>query len=395
MAPTHQRTRRRLRFSLRSVLLLFTAVSLWFAFIYVPVRNERRAAEAIRSAGGTIRYQWQNASPDPAAPPPGHWLLRSVLGDRWFDRIEGVHLPNPWFERVGPELTRLSYLRSISMVEDELTPEFAGMLGKMRSLETLRIYQAEVNAEAAAKIAESDSLTYVALEGAIVPADSLHELAALDNLRSLKFACRHFDPTNGRLSTEHATTDEQLEAIAQMRGLEKLVLLDTRVTDRGVQQLGQLKDLEELTLSSPHPTGESLRVIATLPKLWRFVPWQWRFEPEDMAQFAKMNSLRNLNLDAALSDAHVVALSADSSLEILGLHGKAVTNASADHLAEFKNLSWLDLRETSVESTSEAADRLRAALPGCNIVLPKTPDEIAREESRQAQPDLRNKQPET
>ena len=73
--------KRRVRFSLRTLLFVFTLVTLWFGFFFNCVRNERRADEAISAATGTIIYDRQirppGSDPNVELKRSGHeWLRR-------------------------------------------------------------------------------------------------------------------------------------------------------------------------------------------------------------------------------------------------------------------------------------------------------------------------------
>lgn len=51
--------KRRVRFRIRTLLVSIALVSLWFGYFFNRMHNERRAAEAISAASGTMVYDWQ------------------------------------------------------------------------------------------------------------------------------------------------------------------------------------------------------------------------------------------------------------------------------------------------------------------------------------------------
>ena len=108
-------TRRRwLQFSLRGLFIAFAAFALWLGLVIVPGREQRRAVNAIQTAGGVVIYDWQGdpskwkefggyrLEPDDGR--GGNRLLSFLLGDEAFQEINAIVLnrtSNGWQQRPG------------------------------------------------------------------------------------------------------------------------------------------------------------------------------------------------------------------------------------------------------------------------------------------------------
>jgi hypothetical protein len=86
---TTRPARRWLRFSLRSLLILMTAMAVWLGFTMKRLRDQEQAVARIQELGGTVTYHYQldeNGNWISDAQPPGPRWLRAILGPHW-----GVH----------------------------------------------------------------------------------------------------------------------------------------------------------------------------------------------------------------------------------------------------------------------------------------------------------------
>lgn len=147
------------------------------------------------------------------------------------------------------------------------------------------------------------------------------------------------------------------------------MLFNTRITDSGIARLCELTDLEVLVVSSPLATSRSFDDVKKLQQLTHIGTWGWKVDPQDLA---KLDGIESLGLVTSMTDDALPILAEFSSLKKLTLHGEDVTDDNLHYLHKLPQLEWLNLRNTSVHKNGEAARRLRAALPGCRISLPKT-----------------------
>src|SRR5687768_4773908 len=82
--------RRWLRYSLRSLFVLVTLTSVMLGVWVNRAERQRRAVAAIRAAGGTVRYDYEQAGAQAAGPVDGQlpgpdWLCRLLSVDYFAD----------------------------------------------------------------------------------------------------------------------------------------------------------------------------------------------------------------------------------------------------------------------------------------------------------------------
>lgn len=126
------------------------------------------------------------------------------------------------------------------------------------------------------------------------------------------------DVVRVELDYSHDLADADLVPLQQLRKLEQLSLLDTRITDAGLADVARLTTLKHLTL-----TG------------------------------------------APISDRGLVHLRRLTNLEILELARTGVTDNGLKHLTDLTRLQFLSLAETHV--TDAGIDELGRALPHLTI----------------------------
>lgn len=123
--------RRRLRLSLRLMMLAVVVAAIPLARIAVRARAQRAAVRTIREAGGGVSYDWQltragRYNPSAEGPPGPRWLI-GLLGSDYFETVKNVDLQN---EEMGDELMvyvgRFTGLRRLSISGTKITD--AGMV---------------------------------------------------------------------------------------------------------------------------------------------------------------------------------------------------------------------------------------------------------------------------
>src|SRR5262245_3580204 len=81
--PTANPWRRRLRFSVRALMVLVLIIGGGLGWVIHRARVQRDAVATIRRAGGDVAYSWQWSGGRPVFPrskPPGPDWLRRILG---------------------------------------------------------------------------------------------------------------------------------------------------------------------------------------------------------------------------------------------------------------------------------------------------------------------------
>ena len=376
--------RRRTRFSLRTLLATFTLLPLWFGFFFNRVQNERRAAEVIAAASGTIAYDWQirpsGSDLNVELQRPGPEWLRRYLGPHWFDQIVEVRLNqfvNPSESNdsklVIRHLTKLPALRALTLWGRTLDLEDCELLGRLTQVEELSLRpDSVIELQHAAAIARARNLKEFRLSSAKISAPAICELAAIPNLCEIQITCDSYDSQTGKPLAEYYLDDEAAISIATLPNLRSVMLFNTRITDDGVEALCELANLKTLVVSSPHVSSAVFKHVAKLRHLEHLGTWAWRINDADFRQLSQMPNLVSLGLQTNLTDESVPHLLLFEGLEKLTLRGDEVTEDSVQYLCTMRKLTWLDLSNTSIAKNSEAAALLKRSLPGCRISLPKT-----------------------
>lgn len=232
--PGKIRSRRYLRYSLRSLLVVATVVAVLLGYKVNQVSRQRRAVRALLTERAIIMFDYQLDAAQASAPGPS-WLT-SWLGDDYFAHVQTVSflvpfMGGPTSDNITDEL--LVELRSLPRLEvliledcDRITDAGLRHLTGLRRLQELRL-----------------SRTKVTDDG----------LDSLSNMRQLKSL--HLEET--------ALTDDGLAKLAHLQQLEELWLLDTAVTDAGVEHLAKLRSLRELDLTWTQVTPQGVERLRT------------------------------------------------------------------------------------------------------------------------------------
>lgn len=380
----------RLRFSLRTLLAATTLLCLFLGWYIPRVQNQRRAADAILAAGGEVIYDWQVWPEDPPSgyqsDPPGPNFLRAWFGSHWFDSIAKVELNGDpqrdgknRFELVGPYLLRLTKLRELRLWMANLDQDDYRIIGQLPHLKVLSLgLRDELMPENAAEIAGISTLQKLHLDKAHISPAALRKLARLPNLVELNINCDAYYPKTGEVIDEYRLRDDAAEAIGEFRQLRTLMLFGTKITDVGMANLCQNSELECLVVSSPEATSASFGEVSKLKRLRHLGTWVWQIDNADFEQLASLPNLKILSLVTRhVTDESLPYIVQLPHLTRLQFTGDQITDASLPHLQKVSALEWLDLSHTAVNKLGQAAKDLRAALPDCKMLLPRTPKEEA------------------
>ncbi len=149
--------RLRFQFSIRSLLVLTVAVALpcsWMAVEMKAAREQKEAVDVIEKSGGSVVYDWQDASwgtvgddgqgfmlhytPLPDAHPSGPEWLRNLLGDDFFGEVEIVELSETQVADRGLEyIERMNQLQILELGATKVTD--AGLKKLQRALPNCKI----------------------------------------------------------------------------------------------------------------------------------------------------------------------------------------------------------------------------------------------------------------
>ena len=205
-------------------------------------------------------------------------------------------------------------------------------------------------------------LLSASLAGERVTDDAIRQLSTASNLRALE------------ISFTNQLSDGALEHLANLRNLQVLRLVCSRITDQGLQRLSGLKSLSNLVLRELPITDASLESLARLPALAQLdlqtltgvtgsglMHFQSHPRLVDlymvslalndtaMEHVGRIQGLRTLSLmQIPVSDAGLERLKGLTNLAVLNLMRTKVTSEGMRHLQDMKSLVDLDLSETAV-----------------------------------------------
>jgi hypothetical protein len=286
-APSRPSRRRRLRFSLRTILVLTTVIAVTLGLGYRRVERQRLAVKSVEAAGGGVTYDWEvrpnGARRNDFPKPPGPLWLRAWLGPQWFDDVVGLTFYSPRKPPQG-QLSKLQAddlpaVRQVTFDGRDIGLEEGRLLARCHGLEELRANRLTITAEGARELARASGLKKMDLREVIISPQAIEEFAALpelenfrldgrgpdqskDNFRAI-FNGSHDNMTREQLLASDGPqrdwlTDDGLRALAHCRQLRSLVLYRTMLTDEGMTSLRDLKHLETIAIQSDYITGKSL-----------------------------------------------------------------------------------------------------------------------------------------
>ncbi|WP_422929215.1 hypothetical protein [Singulisphaera sp. PoT] len=233
MRPSRRWSPRRLRLSVRGLMLFACMVGGGVGWIGHRGYVRRHAAEAVVRRGGQVLYDHPDAwSRNPRRRFPGSALFRSFYDGR-SESVSGI-----WFPR-------------------DMRVDRRARLEALTNLTRLRVLHApgvELTDGELIAISDLGRLSDLDLEGTGIDDSGLARLAGLVQLRSLNLAGAD-------------VTDAGLVHLGRLKRLAVLDLSGTHVTDAGLIILARLPCLRSLTLHSTDVSFEGLRSLGRFPSL--------------------------------------------------------------------------------------------------------------------------------
>lgn len=335
---TPHQTRWRLRFSLRTWLILVSLLCLLFVYLG-RVERQRKAVDAINDAGGIVYYSDRFRSREKSL---REWIGRplgqneSTFVEHYSDYFENV-------SKVGNGgLTRQG--------RNNLKPFNFQALSQLGALEELHVGLEASEISGLEGLSRCRSLRKLSLSGGISDSDLIH----VEHLHSLKYlwlpkatsdhALMRLSQLGGLeyLSIEKSqVTDEGLKALAKFPNLKELELRNSDITDLGLASLALCSTLEEIDLSETKLQGTGLRHLAELPRLKRLCLDQTLITDESLQALADFQVLEKLQLNhCQVTDRGMLHVAKCRSLRVLSIN---LTKVSDDGIGELRELP--DLRE--------------------------------------------------
>jgi len=242
-APSRLR-RLPLRWSLRTMLLLLTAVALGLGWYCNRAQRQQRAVAAIVQQGGRVLYTHQ--LPGRTTDPP--WLSR-YLGMDYADTLGNVELIGSQFD--DDDLVLLDDLPGVQWIrlhETKVTGRRFDCISRQTGLTWLVVKDSPIRGDALRHLRPLHRLETLYLEGTAIGDADLAHLKGLTELKDLSL-------------NETQVGDAGMVSVAELTKLKELHLEQTRLTDKGLVTLAPLQKLERITVYGTAITDESVGVL--------------------------------------------------------------------------------------------------------------------------------------
>ncbi len=319
--------RRRLQFTVRSLLVLMVLVALGFGLVGRVLRQHRtlKQIEAF-SPLLSVQYDYELDAETGKRLPyheqdcPGPDWLREIVGACMIDDICGkvvtVHMG------FLPSRRRAFGTRDFTAIGDSELEQIPALLNRFPRLREVSIaVSTRTTDEGMANVAEIPQLVELNLGMTRVSDKGLRHLRGLHKLRSLELSW-------------------------------------TRVVGPGLIHVEQLPELASLYFSENELSEDGLRSIGRLANLRRLYLISTRFDDAGLVHLRNLAKLDELQLHSTgVTDAGVSHLAGLSKLRTLALDHTKITDAGLRHLKELTNLESLDLEGTQVNGLTSLKPR--------------------------------------
>jgi hypothetical protein len=233
---------RRLRFSLKTLLIVVTLLALWLGYTAHRARQQEQVVEAILDVGGRVTFAHQRGEDHKD-------------GARTYDTRKEPNAPSWLVTTIGADYFRK--VDSISLVNVPVTDEWLEQLGKLSSLDSLLLRNTNITGKGVARLHLLPKLEVLNVQGMTAVNDvTLRTISNGTRLKSLNFHdCKDI-------------TDAGVACLAPLNNLERLDLSTTQVTDAGLAHLSRMSEMRLLSLANTRVTDEGLRHIANMKHLY-------------------------------------------------------------------------------------------------------------------------------
>ncbi len=254
---------RRYRYTLRTLLALFTLTAIWLGVATQRAIDQRRAVAVVTKFGGIIHYHHQTVVkkfPDgepyfdydltlqPWAP---EWLRRWI-GEDYFTSVAEVLISGE------PPYHQDPRLPAISLMSEEDVSTLGGLV-RLREVNLIDVPITDQNLKDFGRLT---SLEFLAFNADHVSDAGVAHLGGLTGLKKLRF---YGDGPNN-------ITDVGMRSLRNLHRLTQLIIGGAHLTDSGLEHLVGLPALEQLSLSHSPFTSITDKRHRKLQRLVHSVP---------------------------------------------------------------------------------------------------------------------------
>jgi Leucine-rich repeat (LRR) protein len=270
-------------------------------------------------------------------------------------------------------------LQSLNLTHSQVTDEGLKQLRDLKNLQILALSNTKVTDAGLKHLRDLKELRRLCLGSTQVTDKGLKDLRELRNMHTLDLS--HTKVTDEGLKELRASkelrylglastqvTDIGMKELGERKALQELDLSGTKVTDGGFQHLRELKDLSSLRLVESKITDKGLRHLRELGNLQLLAINGTAITDEGLKEIRSLKNLTTLELSfTQVTDTGLKELLDLSKLTALHLRFTKVSDVGLMDLGGVRGLQLITL--TGTEVTEEGAEKLRKALPKCEVQL--------------------------
>jgi hypothetical protein len=257
--PVPGRWQRFLRFSVRGLIVLVLVIGAGLGWLARSARVQREAVAAIKSARGSVAYDWAfyNGRIIRNAKPWGPRWLVNFIGVDYFGHVTAVRLVTSSTKINEPivHVGRLTELQRLDLVSRSIRDADLSHLKGLTMLSRLNLHMTRITDAGLVNLKALNNLSELWLDGTQLTDAGLVHLKGLTKLTKL-------DLSYTRVS------DGGMTHLIGLANLSELGLAATEVTDAGLARLKGLTKLSKLDLSNTRVSEVGVNELQqTLPSL--------------------------------------------------------------------------------------------------------------------------------
>lgn len=346
------KSRFRPRFSLRTLLLIFTVFAVWLGLIVSRAKKQKVAVDTITKLGGSVYYDYHIHKQGTKLTVPGGrsvdefgsimtWGPGTItIGNERNSYLVGQALATPspvpkWLSRlVGEEM--FVKVIAVHLNDQRLTDGDMQCLEGLPDIRVLKLSGTSITDQALVHMSGLRKLEELTLNGTSIEGPGLAHLQHLPRLEDLELSGTRI-------------TDDGLDQIAAPQSLSTINLDSTSVSDAGLAYLQHANRLTVVSLLHTNVRGPGLRHLNGA-RIEVLLLAHTPVEEEGLSCLAEWPNLRELWLEhSSLNDAGLERLKTLTHLKTL-------------------RLSWVAHRSSNI--SVDAARRIEQALPNTEVVYP-------------------------